>query len=67
MQYLSPDFIEAYKSAEVNQRKNMLRAVLEVWDAEYRSLISSGISPDTIWEIGNRQFSGIIGTSKTFG
>ena len=66
MSYLTPDFIEAYKSADMDQRKNMLRAILEVWDAEYHNLISSGVSPDTVWDIGNRQFSGIIGTFEPF-
>ncbi len=61
MRYITPDFIKAYEIAESDERKNMLRTILDAWDIEYQNLISRGVSPDTIWDIGNRQLSGLIG------
>jgi hypothetical protein len=40
----------------------MLHSILALWDSEYRNLISSGITPDTIWNMGIRQTGMIIGT-----
>jgi hypothetical protein len=60
MRYLTPDFIEAYKSAEKDGRKKMLRSILDAWDSEYQGLISRGVSPDIIWYYGIRQISKII-------
>ena len=61
MRYITPDFIKAYESADKDERKRMLRTILDVWDAEYRKLISWGVSPDTIWDAGNRQIGAIAG------
>ncbi len=61
MRYITPDFIKAYESADSDERKNMLRKILEAWDLEYQNVISHGVSPDTIWDIGNRYLSGQIG------
>ncbi len=62
MRYITPEFINAYGNADKNERKRMLRRVLEAWDAEYQNLISIGVTPDTIWNIGKRQLGEIIGT-----
>ena len=62
MRYITPQFIDAYVSADKDERKRMLRTILEAWDSEYQNLISCGISPDTIWDVGNRQIGEIIGT-----
>ena len=61
MRHITPDFIKAYESADKDERKRMLRTILDVWDAEYRNLISCGVSPDAIWEAGNRQIGAIAG------
>ena len=61
MRYITPDFIEAYESADKDERKRMLHSILELWDIEYQNLISSGVTPDTIWNIGIRQIGEIIG------
>jgi len=65
MRYLTPDFIKAYEGADKDDRKRMLRTVLEAWDFEYQNLISCGVSLDAIWNIGNRQIGEIIGTDGT--
>ena len=62
MRYLTPEFIEAYESAGEEERQRMLRSILAAWDAEYQSLISCGVRPDDIWNIGARQIGEIIGT-----
>jgi hypothetical protein len=62
MRYLTPDFIKAYECAERDERKKMLRTVFDAWDSEYQNLVSCGVSPDTIWDIGNRQIGEKIGT-----
>jgi hypothetical protein len=59
MRYLSPDFIKAYESADKDERKRMLRTILAAWDIEYQNLINCGVSPDTIWDVGNRQMGQI--------
>ncbi len=61
MRYITPDFIEAYENADRDERKNMLRTILDAWDLEYQNVISRGVSPDTIWDIGNKYLSGLIG------
>ena len=61
MRYITPDFIKAYESADKDERKRMLRTILDVWDAEYRNLISCGVSPDAIWDAGSRQIAAIAG------
>ena len=63
MKYITPEFIEAYTRADVDERKKMLRTILEAWDTEYHNLIRSGVSPDTVWDLGNRQLGGTIGSS----
>lgn len=65
MRYFTPDFIKAYESADKDERKRMLRTILDAWDFEYQSFISCGVSPDAIWDIGNRQIGEIIGTGGT--
>ena len=62
MLYLTPDLMRAYECADEDERKRMLRAILEAWDAEYQYLINCGVSPETIWDIGARQLGEIIGT-----
>jgi hypothetical protein len=62
MQYITPDFIKSYENADKIERKRMLHSILALWDSEYRNLISSGITPDTIWNMGIRQTGMIIGT-----
>ncbi len=62
MRFLTPDFIEAYESADKDERKRMLRTILDAWDSEYQNLIGCGVSPDTIWKIGIGQVGEIIGT-----
>ena len=62
MRYLTPEFIKTYESADKDERKRMLRIILDAWDAEYQNLISCGVNPDAIWDIGNRQIAEIIGT-----
>ncbi len=64
MRYITPDFIEAYEVADIEKRQKMLRTILETWDSEYQKLISGGVSPDTIWDIGIRQIGKIIGTDN---
>lgn len=66
MQYITPEFIKAYESADKDERRRLLRTILEAWDYEYQNLISCGISPDTIWSIGTRQIGEIIGTDGAF-
>ena len=66
MQYITPQFIEAYERADKDERKTMLRTILEAWDSEYRNLISCGVSPDTIWDIGTRQIGKIIATDRAY-
>lgn len=61
MRYITPDFIEAYEIADSDKRQKMLRSILETWDLEYLNLISSGITPDIIWDIGIGQIGAIIG------
>ena len=65
MRYLTPDFIKAYESANQEARKRMLRTILETWDFEYQNVISCGVSPDTVWDIGNRPIGYKIGTDGT--
>lgn len=65
MRYLTPDFIDAYESADKDGRKKMLRTILDAWDSEYQSLIGCGVSPDTIWVIGIGQVGEITGTDET--
>ena len=62
MRYITPKFIDAYESADRSERKRMLRGILEAWDLEYLNLINCGVTPDSIWKIGNRQIGEIIGT-----
>ena len=64
MRYITPDFIEEYEVADIEKRQKMLRTILETWDSEYQKLISGGVSPDTIWDIGIRQIGKIIGTDN---
>jgi hypothetical protein len=54
--------MKAYECAGEDERKRMLRTILEAWDAEYQSLISFGVSSDDIWNIGARQIGEIIAT-----
>ena len=55
MRYLTPDFTKAYESANQEERKRMLCTIIEIGDFEYQNLMSCGVSPDTVWDIGNRQ------------
>jgi hypothetical protein len=64
MRYLTPEFIEAYECAGEDERQRMLRTILETWDAEYQSLISCGVRPDDIWNIGAGQIDAIDGTDE---
>ncbi len=64
MRYLTPDFIQAYERAGREERKRLLRSIIEVWDAEYQKLISCGVSPDTIWYAGTRQMGEIVGNGR---
>ncbi len=61
MRYITPQFSDAYERADEDERQKMLRAILEAWDAEYQNLINCGVTPDRIWNIGNRQIGEIIG------
>lgn len=65
MRYITPDFIKAYESADKDERKRMLRTILDAWDSEYQNLINCGVTPDTVWKIGNRQIGEIIGADGT--
>ena len=40
MRYITPQFIDAYKRADKDERKKMLRTILETWDAEYQNFIN---------------------------
>ena len=57
MRYITDTFISAYEKADREERKRMLRGILDTWDAEYHHFISLGVSPDTIWSIGIRRIS----------
>ena len=67
MHYITPDFIKAYENADKIERKRMLHSLLALWDIEYRNLISSGVTPDTIWSMGIRQTGMIFGKSGADG
>ena len=62
MRYLTPQFIDTYERADKDERRKMLRTILAAWDAEYQKLIGSGVSPDTIWNIGTRPIGAILGS-----
>ncbi len=67
MDYITPDFIKAYESANNIERKRMLHSILALWDLEYRNLISRGVTPDTIWNIGIGRIGMIIGADGADG
>jgi len=50
--YITPQFIALYHEASPEIRKNMIRAMLDEWDAEYAALAKVGLIDDSIFDMG---------------
>jgi len=49
-QYITPEFCRLYHSVTKDQKKAMIRAILDEWDAEYTALAKAGLIDDSIFD-----------------